>query len=113
MKWIKKRRQQLGIETQEELATRLQLAGFPITRSAVSHWENGRYSPPFEDPEFRRAFSQVMRLPEAEIVRLAGYGVSAQYSPEAERAAFIVEQLPSEQRQLALKILEQMLPTSA
>jgi transcriptional regulator with XRE-family HTH domain len=112
MNWIRQRRQQLGIETQDEFAARLQIAGYAVTRASISHWEKGRHMPPFEDPLFRTALSQVLRMPESEIIRLAGYGVSGIRSSEAERAAYIIDQLSTEQRKLAIKVLEQFLPGS-
>lgn len=109
--WLKQRRELVGIETQDEFALRLQLEGINISRAAISHWENGRNDPPLDDPEFRAVLARILKLSPVEILRLAGYEVmTPPHTSEAERAAFILDQLTNERdRQLALAILEQFL----
>lgn len=109
--WLKNRRKLLGI-TQEELVTKLQIAGLDFSPSAVSHWETGRYNPPFEDAIFRQALAKILKISVNEMLAEAGYEIyekDEKYSREALRAADIVDQLPTEQKQLALGILEQFL----
>lgn len=110
MNWLRRRREQVGIETQEELVTRLELEGFNITRGAVSHWETGRYNPPVDDPAFRDALSRVLKLSEPELLRMAGYQVTrGTHSQAAERAADILDRLTPDKQNLAIKVLEQFL----
>lgn len=109
MNWLRKRRGQVGLETQEDLAAQLQLEGIVITRASISHWENGRNKPPLDQPEFRAALAKVLRLTQPELLRLAGYEVSkARHSDAAERAANIVDELPPEKQDLAIRLLEQL-----
>lgn len=109
MNWLKMRREKVGIGSQEELAAHLQLEGIDITRSAVSHWENGTRQPPLNNPIFRQALARILRMSEPEILKMAGYKVATTYSDDAERAASIVEQLTPDKRELALRLLEQFL----
>lgn len=110
--WISKRRDELGIN-QEELAARLQTSGFDISRSTLSHWENGRYNPPLHDPIFRKALADALRMNARTMLKAAGYEVAdSSHSEDAERAASIIEQLPEQQRKIALGILEQFLANS-
>jgi transcriptional regulator with XRE-family HTH domain len=110
MDWLRKRREEVGLETQEDLATQLQLEGVTTTRASVSHWENGRNKPPLDEPIFRAALAKVLRLSQPELLRLAGYEVvRSAHSESGERAAHILDQLPAEKQQLALKVLEQFL----
>lgn len=109
MNWLKQRREEIGIKTQEELARRLQLEGFSIGRASISHWENDRYHPPLEDPLFRKVLAVVLRLTEPELLRRAGYEtVRTKRTAEAEIGADIIDQLPPEKRDLALRLLEQL-----
>lgn len=106
MDWIRQRREALGMKSQGDLATRLQLEGIDVTRASVSHWENGRHRATFEDPQFIQALSRVLRMPENEILRLAGFDVNRAYSERAEYAAYMIDQLDEERQSTALKILE-------
>lgn len=109
MNWLRKRREQVGLETQEDLASQLQLEGVTITRASISHWENSRNKPPLDDPQFREALAKVLRLSQPELLKLAGYEVSkTRYSDAAERAAIIVDELPPEKQDLAIRLLEQL-----
>jgi transcriptional regulator with XRE-family HTH domain len=108
-KWLRERRKELNI-SQEELAARLQIEGVDFTAGTISHWENGRYNPPLEDPEFRHALAVSLRLSIRSLLSLAGYEVVEQSRTEAgERAAFIMDQLPPDKQNLALGILEKFL----
>lgn len=108
--WLRQLRKNAGIDTVDDFAARLQLEGVSFTRAAVSHWENGRHKPPLHDADFRKALSRVLRVSEAEILRLAGFELEkADRSDAAERAAYLVDQLPAEKQDLAIKLLEQLL----
>lgn len=110
MNWLRKRREEVGITSQEELAEKLQLDGFSFTRASISHWENGRNNPPLDDPEFRRVLAKILRVSQPDLLRLAGYEVDrVSRTHEAERAAYIVDQLTPEKRDLAVRLLEELL----
>lgn len=108
MSWIKSRREKLDL-TQEELAARLQLQGIEASRSAVSAWEIGRNTPQFNEPTVLVAFARALKLSETEVLKLAGYNTQTTHSAQGERAAYIVDQMPDDRRDLAIKILEQLL----
>jgi transcriptional regulator with XRE-family HTH domain len=106
--WLKSLRESAFIN-QDDLAARLQVEGFDVTRASVSHWETGRHEPPLQDPEFRRALSRALRVNVRTILRLAGYEVDEQqHSVLAERVANLVDQLPTDLQELALRLVEQL-----
>jgi transcriptional regulator with XRE-family HTH domain len=112
--WLRKQRELVGIDTQEDLATKLQLEGINVTRASVSHWENERNNPPLDDPDFRKALARVLKVSQPELLKLAGYEVARlPHSEAAERGAFIIDQLPADEQDLAVKILEQFLDRRA
>lgn len=110
MNWLKQKREQVGINSQEELAARLQLEGINVTRAAISHWENGRNRPAFDDPDFTQALARVLRLTPPELLKLAGYQVArTNHTDAGERGAAIIDSLPPDRQNLAIKLLEQLL----
>ncbi len=109
MHWLTKRRKEVGLETQSDLEARLQLAGFNVTRAAISHWENNRNNPPLDDPDFRQVLARILRLSPHEILKLAGYEVDKpQHTAAGERAASIIDHLPPEKQELAIRLIEQL-----
>lgn len=107
--WLRDFREYLDL-SQEELVARLQIEGFDVSRAMLSHWETGRNPPPLEKPEFRLALSRALRVSIPEILAAAGYELSEEkHSKEARRAAYIVDQLPDEYQDLAIKLLESVL----
>lgn len=106
--WLSKRREQLNIN-QEDLAARLQLAGFDVSRASISHWETGRSSPPFNNPDFARTFADVLKMSVNSMLKQAGYEITTDFSDDARYAAEIVDQLPPDRRRLAIGVLEQFL----
>lgn len=106
--WLKECRERLELR-QEDLATRLQLAGFDVSRGSISNWENGRYDIPIQDTKFRQALADALRLDVRTMLRLAGYEVNEVYRSEAaERAANMIDRLPPEKQELALRLVEQL-----
>lgn len=88
---------------------RLQIEGLKATRSAVSAWELGRNRPALERPEVRRAFVLALRISEEELLRHAGLHNGAEHrSQAAEIGAEIIDSLPAEKQDLALRLLEQL-----
>lgn len=109
MNWLKERRKELGL-SQEELIARLQTEGLDINRSSLSNWETGRHSPPLANKEFRRILARVLKLSPYDVLRLSGFEIgNTGHTDEAERAAHIVDQLTPEKRDLAVRLLEELL----
>lgn len=106
--WLAMRREQLKI-SQENLVDLLADYGFTVSRSSISQWENGKFHPPLEDPHFRRALANALQMTIPDMLGLAGYEVQSDFSSESMRAAYIIEQLPPQERDFALKLLEQVL----
>lgn len=108
MNWLKDRREELEL-SQEELAARLQVDGINISRSGVSAWETGRNNPPLEEETFRKALAHALRLSVHELLIRAGFEtLSSKQSREAEIAANLIDRMPAEKREMALRILEAM-----
>lgn len=97
---------------QEEFAARLQLEGLDISRAAISHWETGRYQVPLDNPEVRHVIAKVLRVNIRTLLKLAGYEVdNGVHSIYAEQAAILIDQLPADKQELALRLLEQLAKT--
>ena len=106
--WLKDLRQRAGIKSQEELTTRLQLAGFDYKRSAIGNWEQG-YPMPLKDPEFVSVLAGILKIPTSELMSIAGYTIETrQHTHISERVANIVDDLPPERQELALRLIEQL-----
>ena len=107
--WLRERRKRLEI-SQDDLAARLTVAGYEFSSKAISHWETGRHAPPLHDQSCRVALATALRMSVFELLLVAGYEVIPKsHTEDGERAAFIVDQLTLEQRELALRLLEQFL----
>lgn len=103
--WLKNRRQHLGM-SQEDLAARLQLSGFDIARSTVSHWEQARYRPPFENPAFVKVMSEILDLDVPKMLYMAGFDIQTTHGELAEQGAYIIDSLPPDKQRLAIRLLE-------
>ena len=106
--WLKTLRKQAGIESQDDFAAQLQLHGLDVTRSTIGHWEQGRYTPDYSDPKIRIALAKVLRINVRTLLKLAGYEVEYKHTEIAEKIAEIVDQLPAQSQELALKLVEQL-----
>ena len=106
-KWLKNRREQIGI-TQDELSTQLELEGFAVTRATISHWETGKAEPDFNNPRFRAALANALKMSIHTMLIAAGYEFRSQFSDDALRAADIVDHLTEDKKKLALVLLEQI-----
>lgn len=82
--WLKQRRTDLHL-SQEELATLLQLRGLDISRATVSHWEMGKYPPPFDNAVFVNALAGILKLSVIEVLAHAGYDLAIEGLSETER----------------------------
>lgn len=65
--------------------------------------------PPMGDPGFVRELAKILKLDTMTVLQHAGYSVVSTHSEISERIARMVDQLPNEKRQLALKLVEQLL----
>lgn len=110
MEWIKLRRKELGI-SQEELAKRLQLLGHDISRGSVGHWETGHAKPQMDNPELVMALSRALELDVNTVLRKSGYDIAGEHSHIAERVAALIDQLPADKQELALRLVEQIART--
>lgn len=109
--WLRSLRQRARL-TQEDLAARLQSEGWAASRSAINNWENNKNEPPLSDPRFRTALSRATRTQVHTILRLAGFEVDQPvHSFNAEQAATLIDQLPQDKQELALRLLEQIART--
>lgn len=109
--WIKNRREVVGI-SQEELAARLQRNGFDISRATVGHWEQDKYLPPLGNPQFCKVMADILLVSVKDLLAMAGYDLDEkQHSIEAERVAYLVDQLPPEKRNLAVRLVEELAKT--
>lgn len=101
-----------GNLTQDGLATRLQLAGLKHGREAVSAWETGRAVPPLDNVEFRQALANILNMDIKTLLKLAGYEVESKpHSDAAERAAWLIDQLPPDKQDLAVRLVEELAKT--
>ena len=106
--WLKQLREEVGI-TQDDLAARLQLEGIKkVSRSAIANWESHIGNVPLRNPEFVRALSSILRITETQLMLMAGYTVGAKHTELAERAAHIIDNLPSDKQELAVRLVEQL-----
>lgn len=109
--WVKNRREIVGI-SQEELAARLQRSGFDISRATVGHWEQDKYLPPLGNPQFCKTMADILLVSVKDLLAMAGYDLAEkQHSLEAERVAYLVDQLPPDKRNLAVRLVEELAKT--
>jgi len=93
--------------SQEDLSARLQLAGFDIGRSTIGHWEQSRYSPPFDNPQFTKILAEILDLPVPVMLQMAGFELNITHSDAGERVAHMVDEMPPEVQDLVVRIVEQ------
>ena len=103
---LRRRRENLSLSP-EELARRLTRLGAPTTSADVQLWERGRNTPPLDSLLFQQALASALHTPIESIQRVVRITArQPELSPDALRAAEIVESLPEPMRQLALGLLE-------
>ena len=108
MEWLRQRRKELDL-TYDDLAARLAIEGFVITAGSISHWEKGRHKPPMDDPDFRKALAAALRVNVRTLLKMAGYEVvPIEHTTRAEQVAHLVDKLPPDQQELALRLVEQL-----
>ncbi len=107
--WLKHFREKQHL-SQEELAAALQNAGLDVARSTIATWESsGKSQAPIDDPAYRRALANIFQVSVTELLVMAGYEIDPdRFSETSRRAAEIVEQLPPEKQNLAVRLLEQL-----
>lgn len=103
--WLKDLRKQAGI-TQEDLAARLQTMGFDYSRSSINNWERNGNPAPMDDPRFVRALARALKTSPPMLLKSAGFELEAKHSEIAERVAALMDTLPDDKQQLALKLVE-------
>jgi transcriptional regulator with XRE-family HTH domain len=109
--WLKTLREKQGL-TQEEFTARLQLEGMDYSRPAISSWESDRHPAPLGNVAFRQALANIFNMDIKTLLKLAGYEVESKpHSEEAERVAYLIDQLPPDKRNLAVRLVEEMAKT--
>lgn len=103
--WLKELRNSVNI-TQEDLAARLQSAGFNYSRSTINNWENKRGMPPIDDPKFAESLAWALRVKVPTLLKAAGFDIKSQHTEVGERVATLVDSLTDEKKYLALRIVE-------
>lgn len=91
------------------METQFNLRGYGITRASIGHWMIGTRKPPIKDRRFLEVLADIYKMSVPEL--LAGMGLMEDIdamSPEARRAADLIDQMPLEQRKTALRVLEAM-----
>ncbi len=107
---LKARRSELQI-SQSELAERLTRLGKNTLKASVGHWETERTKPSLDDPSFVLALAIALEMDVNSMLQQMDYHVGTeQFSPEARRAAELIEHLSPEKRDLALRLIEQLIP---
>lgn len=119
---LRNRRIRLGL-TPDQLARMITRNGSPTTAADVELWERGRNFPPLELSEFREALAAALQTTVDKIEKGMRPSLRASepeqplppplppprtFSPEAIRAAELVDALPSSLRLLAVDILGAM-----
>lgn len=107
MKWIKSRREELNY-SQDDLSRLLQLSGIDVGRSSIGHWESGRTVPTLT-PQLVEVLATTLKLDPITVLELCGYQVPATHTEAGERIARLVDRMPVDRQQLALKLVEAML----
>lgn len=109
--WLRDLRKQQNM-SQEDLAAKLQLGGFTYTRGSINNWENEYNAPPLHNPDFRIALAKALRINVRRLLKLAGYEVDElPHGDIAEQVAELVDQLPADKQELALRLVEQIART--
>jgi transcriptional regulator with XRE-family HTH domain len=106
--FLLRRKEELGLSL-SEIETQFNLRGYSITKSSIAHWTTGMRKPPIKDRKFLEVLADIYKMSVPEL--LAGMGLMEDYqgrSSEALRAADLIDQMPPEQRKMALSILEAM-----
>jgi transcriptional regulator with XRE-family HTH domain len=103
--WLKEYRERQKL-SQEELAARLQLKGFDVSRGTISHWEQGRYKIPLDHPDIVNALSDILDITVMEILSAAGYHISIDGLSEIEKQALeVMRSKTIEQQQRIVEII--------
>jgi transcriptional regulator with XRE-family HTH domain len=106
--FLRQRKEELQLSL-SEMETQFNLRGYSVTRSSIATWILGTRKPPIKERKFLEALADIFKMSVPEL--LAGMGLMEEMqgmSPEAMRAAALIEQMPPNQRKMALKVLEAM-----
>lgn len=106
--FLRRRLRVLGISL-SELEARLNLYGHKVTKAAIGHWVTGKTKPPLKDREFVEILARALEMSAGEMLEQLGFvGSDEDWSPTVQRIASIVNHLPPDRQQLALKLIEQL-----
>jgi transcriptional regulator with XRE-family HTH domain len=108
MRWLQDRRKQLGY-TQEDLARMLQIVGYDVGRSSSSQWETGIAPAPIGDALFVNELATILRIDVVTLLSFCNYDVKTSMGEIAGRVARLVDTMPPDKQELALRIIEVLL----
>lgn len=108
--YIAQRRSELRYSL-EDLARQITLAGYACQKSNVWQWESEyrQTQAPIQKREFRLALAAALQVDVNDMMQALDFIIhDDQRSPEARRAAELVDHMPPEKRKMALDVLEAM-----
>lgn len=92
-----------------EIAAQFNLHGYEITKSTIGGWASGKRNPQLDKKEVREAIAAVLQVDVNEMMTTLGFVILDEHrSPEALRAASLIDSLPEEERRKAVRMLEVM-----
>lgn len=109
--FLRARMNALGLSL-SDLETRLTLHGYSVQRATIGHWTSGRNKPPLKDREFIDALAESLEMGVNEMLQQMNFIVLADdRSPTTQRIADLVEHLPPEKQDLALRLIQELAKT--
>jgi hypothetical protein len=106
--FLRQRLKELGLSF-AGLQARLAEQDYNVTRAAVGHWVLGSRKPPIGDKEFMEILARALEMNYADLWEQTGlYTPLEERSPTAQRIAEIVDRMPPEKQDLALRIIEEL-----
>jgi transcriptional regulator with XRE-family HTH domain len=92
-----------------DLETRLNLYGHKVTKAAIGHWLTGRTRPPIKDRAFVEILAAALEMSVNEmLVKMNLIVLHDMHNPTSQRIAELVDRLPPDKQDLALRLIEQL-----
>lgn len=108
--YLEKRKEELGLSL-SDMERQLTLLGYEAGKSTIGHWMNGTRKPPLKNRKFLEALSITFKTSIPEMLMEMGLVEAdwpVDHTPEALKAATIIDMMPPDQRRKAIKVLEAM-----
>lgn len=107
--FLRARLEQLDLSL-SDLEKRLNLKGYKVTKATIGHWVSGRNKPPLKDRQFVEILSLALEMTVSEMMEQMDFIVSPEHrSTAANRVADMVDRLPPDKQDLALRLVEQLM----